>query len=41
MALAAQRNGTIQKETTMFDGFDPAEYEDEARERWGHTEAYR
>ncbi|MFC4427617.1 MerR family transcriptional regulator [Deinococcus navajonensis] len=26
---------------TMFDGFDPAQYEDEARERWGETEAYR
>jgi hypothetical protein len=27
--------------TGMFKDFDPAEYEDEARERWGHTEAYR
>jgi hypothetical protein len=26
---------------TIFDGFDPAKYEDEAKERWGHTEAYR
>ena len=25
----------------MFEGFDPSEYEDEARDRWGHTEAYR
>ena len=25
----------------LFDGFDPAEYEDEARERWGHTDAYK
>jgi MerR family transcriptional regulator, thiopeptide resistance regulator len=25
----------------MFDGFDPAEYEDEVRERWGDSEAYR
>jgi MerR family transcriptional regulator, thiopeptide resistance regulator len=40
-ALAAHRNGTTQKETTMFDGLDPSEYEDEARERWGHTDAYR
>lgn len=24
----------------MFDGFDPAQYEDEARERWGDTDAY-
>lgn len=40
-ALAAQRTGTRLKETTMFEGFDPAEYEDEARERWGATDAYR
>jgi DNA-binding transcriptional MerR regulator len=26
---------------SMFDGFDPAVYEDEAREKWGHTEAYK
>ena len=25
----------------MFEGFDPSEYEDEARERWGYTGAYR
>jgi MerR family transcriptional regulator, thiopeptide resistance regulator len=25
----------------MFEGFDPSEYEDEVRERWGHTDAYR
>lgn len=24
----------------MFDGFDPRQYEDEARARWGETEAY-
>jgi hypothetical protein len=29
------------KEAEMFEGFDPAEYEEEARERWGHAEAYR
>jgi hypothetical protein len=26
---------------TMFDGFDPAAYEDEARTRWGGTDAYQ
>src|SRR5215469_18802920 len=26
---------------TLFDGFDPSEYEDEARERWGHMDAYK
>lgn len=25
----------------MFEGFDQSEYEEEARERWGHAEAYR
>lgn len=24
----------------LFDGFDPTEHEEEARQRWGHTEAY-
>jgi MerR family transcriptional regulator, thiopeptide resistance regulator len=40
-ALEAHRNGTRLKETSMFDAFDASEYEDEARERWGDTEAYR
>ena len=39
--LQADRNGTRLKEASMFEGFDPREYEDEARERWGHTDAYR
>jgi MerR family transcriptional regulator, thiopeptide resistance regulator len=25
----------------IFDGFDPSKYEDEARERWGNTDAYK
>jgi MerR family transcriptional regulator, thiopeptide resistance regulator len=40
-AIEAHNNGTRLKETGMFEGFDPREYEDEARERWGHTDAYR
>jgi DNA-binding transcriptional MerR regulator len=40
-ALAAHENETEVEETTMFDGFDDAVYEDEARERWGDTDAYR
>jgi MerR family transcriptional regulator, thiopeptide resistance regulator len=40
-AIEAHRNGARLKETTMFDGFDPTEYEEEARERWGHTDAYQ
>jgi DNA-binding transcriptional MerR regulator len=40
-ALAARARGIEQVEEAMFADFDPAEYADEARERWGHTEAYR
>ncbi|HET9619770.1 MAG TPA: TipAS antibiotic-recognition domain-containing protein [Kofleriaceae bacterium] len=25
----------------MFDGFDPAAYEAEVRDKWGHTDAYK
>ena len=25
----------------MFDGFDHSQYEEEVKERWGHTDAYR
>lgn len=32
--------GTVAVEN-MFDGFDPAQYEDEVRENWGDTDAYR
>ncbi len=27
--------------TALFDGFDPARYEDEVEERWGETDAYK
>lgn len=40
-ALVAAELGIEQQETTMFKDFDPAQYEDEARERWGDTDAYR
>lgn len=26
---------------SLFDGFDPAQYEEEAQQRWGHTDAYK
>jgi DNA-binding transcriptional MerR regulator len=26
---------------TMFDGFDPSQYEDEVKERWGDSDAYK
>ncbi len=41
--LAAMDEGIPMKRSDMFEvfgDFDPAEHEDEARERWGETEAY-
>ncbi len=47
-ALAASEGGgTMTKEEMsdmfgeLFDGFDPAQYEDEVKERWGDTDAYK
>lgn len=43
-ALAALEKGhtmTNDELTKLFDGFDPSQYEDEARERWGDTDAYQ
>jgi DNA-binding transcriptional MerR regulator len=40
-AIATVEQGDQQQEETMFIGFDPSEYEDEARERWGQTDAYK
>jgi DNA-binding transcriptional MerR regulator len=40
-AIATVEHGDEQREETMFDGFDPSQYEDEARERWGDTDAYK
>lgn len=40
-ALAALEDGTNVEETSMFKGFDHSRYEEEARDRWGNTEAYR
>lgn len=40
-AIEAEEKGQTMSEQVMFEGFDPTEYEDEARERWGDTEAYR
>jgi DNA-binding transcriptional MerR regulator len=40
-ALAAHRQGDEMTPKSMFKDFDPTAYEEEARERWGHTEAYR
>jgi len=40
-ALAALATGTTVKETTMFEGFDNSQYEDDVRSRWGDTDAFR
>ena len=48
VALAATEGGatmTTEERADMFgelfDGFDPADYEDEVKERWGETDAYK
>jgi DNA-binding transcriptional MerR regulator len=38
--IDAAVDGTRVEEVSMFEGFDHSEYEAEARERWGHTDAY-
>ena len=40
-ALAALKGEPIMDHKELFDGFDPAEYEEEAKERWGDTDAYK
>jgi MerR family transcriptional regulator, thiopeptide resistance regulator len=43
-ALDAAEKGIAMDEEDMFEvfgDFDPKQHEDEARERWGHTEAYK
>lgn len=40
-ALDAHRTNTMPKPEILFDGFDPSHYEEEARERWGDTDAYQ
>lgn len=40
LALLDTRSETVDLKE-IFDGFDPKQYEQEARDRWGHTEAYQ
>lgn len=43
-AIAQQERGLAMKPEdvkSLFDGFDPAQYEAEAEQRWGHTDAYK
>ncbi|HLV65537.1 MAG TPA: MerR family transcriptional regulator [Polyangiaceae bacterium] len=39
--LDGNERGEAMDMKALFDGFDPAKYEQEAKERWGHTEAYK
>ncbi|WP_019010708.1 MerR family transcriptional regulator [Deinococcus aquatilis] len=43
LLAAAEGEKTMTREdlSKLFDGFDPAEYEQEAKDRWGETDAYR
>ena len=40
-AIEAEREGESVKAQDMFGGFDPADYENEVKERWGTTDSYR
>jgi DNA-binding transcriptional MerR regulator len=39
--LEGMEEGNSVEERVWFDGFDAAQYEEEARQRWGHTAAYK
>jgi DNA-binding transcriptional MerR regulator len=39
--LEAMERGIRMAEKDMFNGFDQSKYEEEARQRWGHSEEYR
>ena len=39
-AIEGKRGETMDMKK-IFDGFDPAKYEDEAKQRWGHTDAFK
>ena len=38
--LDADRGGSMDMKA-LFDGFDPSRYEEEARQRWGNSDAYK
>lgn len=40
-ALGAKPKGGDVDLKEIFDGFDPAKYEEEAKQRWGNTDAYK
>jgi DNA-binding transcriptional MerR regulator len=40
-AALAEIEGQPMSPQDLFDGFDPAAHQEEAQQRWGHTDAYR
>jgi DNA-binding transcriptional MerR regulator len=40
-ALEANSGGDSMRPQNWFEGFEPSKYEEEAKQRWGDTEAYR
>jgi DNA-binding transcriptional MerR regulator len=36
-----EREGKTVDHKTLFNGFDPSKYEDEVKQRWGNTDAYK
>jgi DNA-binding transcriptional MerR regulator len=40
-AATAFSNGETTMTKSLFDGFDPSQYDDEAKDKWGETDAYR
>lgn len=40
-ALAALKGDRNMQAAEIFDGFDPSQYEEEVRQRWGDTDAYK
>ncbi len=39
--IASIKGETKMKEQALFEGFDESKYEEEARQRWGHTPQYK
>jgi DNA-binding transcriptional MerR regulator len=40
-AISDKKKGETVDLKEIFDGFDPAKYEEEAKQRWGNTDAYK
>jgi MerR family transcriptional regulator, thiopeptide resistance regulator len=41
LAILESGTGDTMEMKTLFEGFDPSAHEDETRQRWGNTEAYK